>query len=116
MRRSTIDFNKIGKRHDVPAYIAQEIWMSVFRFIREKMATYDFVTMSDEDLEKLNADFIIPGFGMLRLNRKRVRTWRNNCKRAAEKSDNKKTQQHEGYNSEEDQAGVHDGAADLRQV
>lgn len=116
MRRSTIDFKKIASRHGVTAYQAQEIWMSVFRYIREKIASYDFVAMSDEDLEKLNADFIIPGFGMLRLNRKRIRTLRSYCKPVAEKSDNKKTQQHEGYNSEEDQAGVHDGAADLRQV
>lgn len=116
MRRSTIDFKKIASRHGVTAYQAQEIWMSVFRYIREKIASYDFVAMSDEDFEKLNADFIIPGFGMLRLNRKRTRVRRNAYRRAAEKSDNKKTQQHEGYNSEEDQAGVHDGAADLRQV
>lgn len=117
MKKVAVDFAEIGRRHGVTAGQADEVWQSMFLFITEKASSFDFMELDGEELDNTVTDFTLPGLGHLRLNRKRMKhiikcyKETNALWRAKQK-----TQQHERDKSEEDQAGVHDGASDLRQV
>lgn len=68
-----IDFNEIAYKHRVPVSVVRDIWYNTFKFIYEKASSFNLMDTTDEELDNMKTDFVLPNFGILRVNKKRLR-------------------------------------------
>lgn len=70
------DFEAIASKYGVTAEYAEQVWYDTFEFICDEASAFNIADITEEELDSMKTNFVLPGFGYLRLNRRRVRNFR----------------------------------------
>ena len=70
--RNDPDFAAVAAKHGVDVKTVETVWMETFRFISGKMRGFEFMLSTRDEVMAKKTDFVLPGLGKLRLNRKRL--------------------------------------------
>ena len=70
------DFEAIARKYGLTTEYVRQMWTDMFEYIHDEACSFNIIDTTEEELDAMKTDFLLPAFGFLRLNRRRVRNRR----------------------------------------
>lgn len=76
MKQTIIDCKPIADKYGISEDEVKNIYRYTFEFIHNTASSFDFSTLTDDEIDQLKTSFQLPGLGKLYLDRKKLNKYR----------------------------------------